>query len=193
MKMALTLLMGLLVLLLTGTVQAGTLYYWTDENGVRHFSNTGPPQDARDVGTKAETVTAPAVEADREQAPPNADEQDQTLPTPPQNQGESTPTMRDQFEAARQERLTRQAEDERRRLQNEIREVEQRGLSRTFTEGMRAARLGPLREQLALLDADPDQYFRMKQDGAFMRGGRTSSNRDRRGGRAGAMREQMQQ
>ncbi len=192
MKSACVWFMGLLFFLIAGMVQAGTVYYWTDENGVRHFSNTGPPQDAQDVGTKAETVTAPDVAAEPEEAPPTANEQNQAPPDPQQNQEGSSPTVRDQFEAARQERLARQAEDERRRLQNEIREVEQRGLSRTFTEGMRSARLAPLREQLALLDADPDQYFRMKQEGAFIRGGRTSSNRDRRGGRTGAMREQMQ-
>ncbi len=193
MKAALTWIMGLLVLLSASMVQAGTVYYWTDEKGVRHFSNTGPPQDAQDVGTQAETVSAPAAAAEPEEAPPAANEQDQAPPTPQQNQEGATPTVRDQFEAARQKRLARQAEDERRRLQAEIRQVEQRSLSRTFTEGMRAARVAPLREQLALLDADPDQYFRMKQEGAFMRGGRTSSNRDRRGGRTGAMREQLQQ
>jgi hypothetical protein len=77
------------------------------------------------------------------------------------------------------ERIARQAEDERRRLESEIAQVEQRSLSRTFTEGMRSARLSPLKEQLALLDADPVQYFRMKREGAFAPGKEQSSNRQK--------------
>ena len=54
---------------------------------------------------------------------------------------------------------------------------------------MRAARLEPLIQQLSLLDSDPERYFEMKQDGAFSTGGRSSSNRDRRGGRTGVDRD----
>ncbi|MDJ0668878.1 MAG: DUF4124 domain-containing protein [Desulfobacterales bacterium] len=191
MKSACVWFMGLLFFLIAGMVQAGTVYYWTDENGVRHFSNTGPPDDVQEVGTKAETRSTAPVEAEPEQITDN--EPDPGTPVTQEDQPGSSPTFRERAEAAQQERLARQSEDERRRLQAEIEQVEQRSLSRTFTEGMRDARLNPLRQQLALLDANPAEYFRMKQEGAFVTGGRTSSNRDRQGGRTGAMRQDMQQ
>ena len=132
---------------------------------------------------------AEAPQAPNEQAP--GDEPGE-VPANAPGTASSPPTLREQAEQAQRQRVARQAEDERNRLQAEIAQIEGRGLSTTFTEGMRAAQLTPLKEQLALLDSDPVQYFRMKNDGAFSRGGRTSSNRDRRGGRTGAMRESMQ-
>nr|MDJ0810493.1 DUF4124 domain-containing protein [Desulfobacterales bacterium] len=164
------------------------VYEWTDENGVRHFSNTGAPADVDEVGTTAEKVAPPAVE--EQEAQEAAGEENEVLSNAPPS-GSSSQTVRERAEEAQREQVAKRAEDERQRLQNEISQIEQRGLSRTFTEGMRANQLQPLREQLALLDADPVQYFRMKQSGAFNQAGRTSGNRDRRGGRTGAMRDGM--
>ena len=197
MKSVYVVFAALTVLLMTGMTQAETVYYWTDENGVRHFSNTGAPADVDNVGSVAGKVSPPPEPEEQAEATEGPIEQesegqaDEVLSDAPGTKS-STPTVREQAEQAQRERIARQAEEERRRLQDEISQVEQRSLSRTFTEGMRDARLEPLKEQLALLDSDPVQYFRMKQQGAFIQGGRTSSNRDRRGGRTGAMRERMQ-
>ena len=191
MKCAFMWLAALAVLLVTGMIHAETVYYWTDENGVRHFSNTGAPAEIDEVGTKAGQVSPPNPQEQVEQVEQEAaGQQEEALseaPTP----ASSPPSVREQAEQAQRDRVSRRAEEERQRLQDEISQIEQRSLSRTFTEGMRATQLQPLKEQLALLDADPVQYFRMKQGGAFIQGGRTSSNRDRRGGRTGAMRDGM--
>ncbi len=188
MKSAFMWLAALIVLFSTGILNAQTVYEWTDENGVRHFSNTGAPPDAEAVGTTAEKVAPPAVE--EQEAQEAAGEENEVLSNAPPS-GSPSQTVRERAEEAQREQVAKRAEDERQRLQNEISQIEQRGLSRTFTEGMRANQLQPLREQLALLDADPVQYFRMKQSGAFNQAGRTSGNRDRRGGRTGAMRDGM--
>ncbi|MDJ0884272.1 MAG: DUF4124 domain-containing protein [Desulfobacterales bacterium] len=188
MKSAFMWLAALIVLFSTGILNAQNVYEWTDENGVRHFSNTGAPPDAEAVGTTAEKITPPAVE--EQEAQEAAGEENEVLSNAPPSES-SSQTIRERAEEARREQVSRRADDERQRLQNEISQIEQRGLSRTFTEGMRANQLQPLKEQLALLDADPVQYFRMKQSGAFNQAGRTSGNRDRRGGRTGAMRDGM--
>ncbi len=188
MKSAFMWLAALIVLFSTGMLNAQNVYEWTDENGVRHFSNTGAPADVDEVGTTAEKVAPPAVE--EQEAQEAAGEENEVLSNAPPS-GSSSQTVRERAEEAQREQVAKRAEDERQRLQNEISQIEQRGLSRTFTEGMRANQLQPLREQLALLDADPVQYFRMKQSGAFNQAGRTSGNRDRRGGRTGAMRDGM--
>ncbi len=176
----------LAVVLITGLVQAGTVYQWTDENGVRHFSNTGPPDNAARVSVTHETISPPTPEApaentvDQEQdeilSDPSDPNQAASSP-PPAGTGTGTPTVRERAEQLEGERMARQTEDERRRLETEIVQIEQRSLSRTFTEGMRAARLDPLKQQLALLDTDPAQYFQMKREGAFAPGKEQSSNR----------------
>jgi hypothetical protein len=172
---------GLAVLLITGLVQAGTVYQWTDENGVRHFSNTGAPDDAAGVNTTAEQSSPQNVDPPTESAvdPEQGAVDPEQAPPLSNTPNIGTPTVRERAEELERERLARQADEERRILEAEIVQVEQRGLSRTFTEGMRAARLDPLKEQLALLDADPAQYFRMKREGAFAPGREQSSNRSR--------------
>ncbi len=201
MKNASMWLAALIVLFFTGMSHAETVYYWTDENGVRHFSNTGAPADVDKVGSRAGSASPPEPEEQAEASegppetaaePPQAGNEPQEASSGTSAPGSSPPTVREKFEQAQRDQVARKAEAERQRLQSSIETIEGRGLSTTFTEGMRAAQLQPLKEQLALLDADPVQYFRMKQQGAFVQGGRTSSNRDRRGGRTGAMREQMQ-
>lgn len=188
MKLANLWFMGLAVLLITGLVQAGTVYQWTDENGVRHFSNTSPPENATRVSITHETISPPAAEAaaespvDQEQDEIHSNQSDQLQdenPSGPSAAGTPTPTVRERAAQLERERMARQTEAERRRLETEIVQVEERSLSRTFTEGMRAARLEPLKQQLALLDADPAQYFNMKREGAFAPGKEQSSNRSR--------------
>ena len=186
MKLASLWFTALAVVLITGLAQAGTVYQWTDENGVRHFSNTAPPENATRVSITAETISPSAAEAPAES--PADQEQDETLsgpavqnqtasPSDPPAEGTTTPTVQERAKQLERERMARQTEEERRRLEAEIVQVEQRSLSRTFTEGMRAARLDPLKQQLALLDADPNAYFRMKREGAFAPGREQSSNR----------------
>ena len=64
MKSAFVWLVSLLLIWAVGMVQAQTVYQWTDENGVRHFSNTGPPSDAENVDTQTEKITPPQIEAE---------------------------------------------------------------------------------------------------------------------------------
>ncbi len=197
MKNPIVWLAALAALWFAGISSAETVYYWTDENGVRHFSNTGAPDGVDDVGSIAGSSSPPETDEQAEapedpvELPPVTDQEGETAADTADSTA-SPSSVREQFENARRQQVARRTEEERRRLEGEIAQIEGRGLSRTFTEGMRAARLEPLKEQLALLEADPVQYFRMKQQGAFVQGGRTSSNRDRRGGRTGAMRDGLQ-
>ncbi|MBL0715966.1 MAG: DUF4124 domain-containing protein [Desulfosarcina sp.] len=164
MKSASLWLVGLALLLIAVMVHAGTVYYWTDENGVRHFSNTGIPDDVKEAGTKPEEISDPDAETQAEQ---NArSEQDEVLSGAP-SQEKPTPTFSERVDQIKEDRLAKQAEQERNRLQDQIQLVENLSIGVSFTEGMKAARLQPLQEQLALLNSDPARYFRMKQEGAF--------------------------
>ena len=77
--------------------------------------------------------------------------------------GEEEPVVVDE----RDERMAARIENERQELLSEIKQIEDLAIGVSFTPGMKAARIAPLKERLALLDADPERYFRMKRQGAF--------------------------
>ena len=45
-----------LVLFLSSIACCGEIYMWTDENGVKRFSNTGAPPGAKSIGTESEYI-----------------------------------------------------------------------------------------------------------------------------------------
>lgn len=59
MKFAAMLSTALIVCFCTANLYAG-MYSWTDENGVKHYSNVAPPQEAEEIkeiqGTKSNTA-----------------------------------------------------------------------------------------------------------------------------------------
>jgi hypothetical protein len=66
--------------------------------------------------------------------------------------------------------LAARVEKERQRLEAEIKRIKGLSIGKSFTPGMKDAMIKPLEEQLALLKADPERYFRMKREGAFSSG-----------------------
>lgn len=176
MKSAILWLMGLSILVTAGTVYAGTVYQWTDENGVRHFSNTAPPDNVEEVEKTAEKRSTPEAEEQAEQEALR--EQEEIISNAPDPGTSSTPTLHERDEQRRQERFTKQVDEERKYLENEIARLDKRGMSPSFTQGMKEDTLKPLREQLSLLNADPAAYFRKKEQGGFVRGGRSSRRWD---------------
>jgi hypothetical protein len=148
---------------ISGLLYAGSVYYWTDENGVRHYSNTGIPNDVEAADVRPEEFPAPQAsessdisDTDREPAdtPPAEGDAEQTDPD-----AEGEKRMND--------RLAARAEKEQQRLESEIKKIKGLSVGKSFTQGMKDARIRPLQEQLALLQADPERYFRMKRQGAF--------------------------
>ena len=147
----------------TGQLYAGSVYYWTDDNGVRHYSNTGIPDDVEAADVRPEEAPSPqAPEAsdisDTDREPPDA--------TPSEDDAEQAD--RDgEGETRMDDRMAARAEKEKQRLESEIKKIKGLAIGKSFTQGMKDARMRPLQEQLALLQADPERYFRMKRQGAF--------------------------
>lgn len=151
-------------LVLAGSLFAGTVYFWTDEDGVRHYSNTGLPGDVQEAQERPEEISPQVV-----RSPDDADtdaELDEGLTDPQEGvPGQEAPVVE---EGQRQDqRLAARIEKERRRLEAEIKRIQGLSIGKSFTPGMKEAQIRPLLEQLALLDADPERYFRMKRQGAF--------------------------
>lgn len=155
---------ALLSLIWAGASFAGSVYFWTDEDGVRHYSNTGLPSDVQEAEVRPEEIS-PEVST----SPPEAGVDNELEPAFPVDQvgapGEEAPETEGGQEASG--RMAAKIEKERQRLKAEIEMIEGLGIGKSFTPGMKKARIRPLQEQLALLNADPDRYFRMKREGAF--------------------------
>lgn len=155
----LTIILTLLVL--AGPLYAGSVYRWTDENGVVHYSNTGIPDEVVEADVRPEeTSPSPPAEASDDAASteedPLVNPKDSENDEPPPGKGKPI-----------EDRLAAKAEREREWLQSEIKRVNGLSIGKSFTPGMKDAQLRPLQERLALLSADPERYFRMKRQGAF--------------------------
>jgi hypothetical protein len=144
----------------TSWAAAADLYYWTDENGVRHYSNTGLPDNARHVGTIPEGASPPAtVDSGR-------DHLDDALDSYQSGGADATRDAREaERREQRSERRDREIASERQRLQDEIRAVDNLSIGKSFTLGMKEHRAGLLKRQLALLNSDPARYFDLKRKG----------------------------
>ncbi len=148
---------------------ASTIYYWTDENGVRHYSNTGAPENATDVEEAPEAPPRPeaaASEPEPADAPGDANAPETAEPAPAAPPAsdldlDNRKAKERRYEDARQS-WNRKIDEEREQLQSQIEAIRQRAPSRYFTEGMREAQLKPLQEKLGLLNGDPEGYFGQK-------------------------------
>jgi hypothetical protein len=156
----------------TGLLYAGSVYYWTDDNGVRHYSNTGIPNDVEAADVRPEEVPAPQA-SESSDIPDTDREPPDTLPS----EGDTEQTDPDaEGEKRMNDRLAARAEKEKQRLESEIKKIKGLSIGKSFTQGMKDARIRPLQEQLALLQAEPERYFRMKRQGAFQSSSPSSSD-----------------
>ena len=141
------------VMIVGGPAVAGTIYTWTDANGVQHYSNTQPPEDAANVQTIDE-VDYDAVGADRrrmefdrmvEQASEEAERHFDQQARQKALQAEQRKQLQKQARAQR-------VSEEKARLANEIEAIQNRALGPTFTQGMRDNLVRQLQEQIDRLE-----------------------------------------
>lgn len=145
-----------LMLLGGGSVTSGTIYTWTDAKGVRHFSNTPPPEDVEQV-RRIEAL--PPGPADDDQSRRDFERMAQEAAREAERYHQEQAQQRAQAaEARRQQQEQQEAEriaNERARLEQEIEALEQRAISPTFTPGMRDNLIGQIQEQIKRLYNHP--------------------------------------
>ena len=147
-----------------GPLFADSVYFWTDENGVRHYSNTGVPEGVDEANVRPEEKSPDQPAASDEESEADVDKDS---PSQPPKDGDPEEAASGEGKEEVDERLAARAEKERRRLEREIKKIKAVPVSRTNSQGRKDARIKALEEQLALLEADPKRYFRMKRQGAF--------------------------
>ncbi len=157
-----------LVMMAAGPLLADSVYFWTDEAGVRHYSNTGIPPGVQESSERPEEFSpAPSPESNDASGNDSA-----SKPSPDTWSGDTPEEKEAAADSTKKmdKRLAARVEKERARLGAEIKRIQNLSIGNSFTPGMKDAMVKPLEEQLALLNADPERYFRMKREGAFDNG-----------------------
>ncbi|MGD8520683.1 MAG: DUF4124 domain-containing protein [Desulfobacterales bacterium] len=133
------------------------IYSWTDENGVKHFSNA-PPADAENVTVEFKEYQYDA-KADRRRIEMDEEEWESIF-----RQAESEERKeRQQAEAERRNREpTRDEliESEKQRLFNKIKLLEEKPLDYFGSFKNKRVRIGFYKYRLEALMQDPDKYFK---------------------------------
>ncbi|MBI5063012.1 MAG: DUF4124 domain-containing protein [Desulfatitalea sp.] len=136
----------LIVLLLTIPAFGDTIYIWTDKNGVKRFSDQ-PPADVE----KFETVQgekAGAQDENREGLQQMFNQVEQENREAEQRRAESEAERKAAAEHKAEAEKEARIKAQRDRLQQQIDALNKRGLSSTFTQGMRDNQIQELRKQI---------------------------------------------
>ena len=163
MKYLPILVISVLVLLFITDLNADNIYSWTDENGVRQYSNTSPGNDAEDVEIIKEI---PHTQNDEKKSGPDANELDRVMDElEAENRAaeiereEKDKKIEAEKNKAAQDKLNQKIQIEKERLQNEIRRIEQLALGGTFSLAMKKSKIKEYQEKIDLLERSPEEYF----------------------------------
>lgn len=147
---------------------ADTIYSWTDQDGVRKFSNLSPEGDVEDfevieevplsetADTRDETVEEETVDLVQEPEIENEDIDLRTMEIqiPPQ-ETESEETVNNDIE----EQSDLKIEAEKTRLREEINRIDQLAVGKGLSLPRKNTMIQNLQDQLELLDKSPEEYF----------------------------------
>lgn len=144
-------------------IQAEKVYMWTDENGVVRYSNSEPPENAKNV---RELQEIPHTEKDREQIEQNKKTFEQSLrELEAENRRiEAEDEYKKQMKQAREKeiakkQLDRKIEAERERLQKEIDRIKNLPTSKSYRLPWKLAQIKKYQEKLKYLEESPEAYF----------------------------------
>ncbi len=148
----------LMVFVFAGLTASGVqaeIYSWTDENGVKHYSHTPPPDRSVPVEAAREIESAPT--ADREIEKINEENIDAILQElEKEEQASDSKSAKTQKPASLQDRITA----EREKLEEKIAWIEQLPPESFTNSRSKQAIIGRYRYRMDQLDSNPDEYFR---------------------------------
>jgi hypothetical protein len=139
---------------LTASGTEAEIYFWTDENGVKHYSNTPPADNAAQIKTAREIRSRPEVSQSREKIDEENfeaifEEQDKA----PKSSAPAVSAT--QQEPSRQERI--QIEQE--KLEEKLAYLENLPSEAFSNSRSRNVVIGRIRYRLEQLLSNPDSYF----------------------------------
>ena len=164
MKYFLILWLSGLVLLFVPDLNAGSIYTWTDENGVKRYSNAAPGEDAKDVEIIKEI---PHTQADKEKSGQNAEKLEKVLEElEAENKAakiereQKNEKIEEEKKKAALDKLNKKVLLEKERLQNEIKRIEQLAIGGPYSLAMKKTKIKEYQDKLDLLERSPEEYFR---------------------------------
>jgi Skp family chaperone for outer membrane proteins len=159
MKYLPILVISVLVLLFITDLNADNIYSWTDENGVRQYTNTAPGKNAKDVEIIKEI---PHTQGNEKKSRQDANELDRVLDEL-EAENRAAEIEREEIEAekkkAAQDELNKKIQTEKERLYNEISRIQKLASGGTFSLAMKKSKIKEYREKLDLLERSPEEYF----------------------------------
>ena len=163
MKFFLTAIVFAITLTVLGVANpnAAEVYTWTDENGVKHFSDT-PPPDAKGVkpGFK-EYKYDEAADRQRTESDEKAIQEDITEINQEYAAAEKEKQRQaEEAEAKKPPTMEERIEDERTKLNLKIAELESLPLDHFGSQQNKIRSIGYYKYRLADLEKDPEKYFR---------------------------------
>ena len=152
--------LAMAILLLAGPAIAGTIYTWTDADGVKRFSDSPPPEGTPNVQTTNEIESNPGA---GDQASQTYDQMvDEASKSADEQFAQEDAKRAAEAEAERQqqtETIDQRVAAEKERLQQQINQIESRGLGPTFSQGQKDAMIQEVQTRIDRLESDPDAYF----------------------------------
>ncbi|MDY6791322.1 MAG: DUF4124 domain-containing protein [Thermodesulfobacteriota bacterium] len=162
-----------IVLFFIPDLHADRIYSWTDENGVRRYSNTEPSNDAKDVQIIKEI---PHTRDDDKKSGQNESELERIIDElETENRAakiereERDKKIEEEKKKTAQDKLNKKIQKEKERLQNEIKRIEQmptgfrsvkgRPISNYFSLAMKKSKIKEYQEKIDLLERSPEEYF----------------------------------
>lgn len=141
------------------TALGGTIYTWTDADGVKRFSNSQPPEEASQVQTIDEVQTDQSGEdRARQEYDRMVEEASRSADRYLEEQAEKKANEAEAAQVRIQSEQAQRNEAERARLQKELDQIQGRGLSTTFSAGQKEYLINQLKEKMDQLDADTGGY-----------------------------------
>ena len=148
-------------LLWVSSLNAADVYTWTDENGVKHFSNA-PPGDAEDVEVKfKEAPHDPG--ADNRSSEAGSSELDALIREVDADNEKAEAEAKRKAEEAKRNKAPGQEERiraEEEKLKGKITDLEEKPLEYFGSQRNKRAQIGFYKYRLEALRADPEKYFK---------------------------------
>ena len=150
-----TMLMVFIVIGLSASGVRAEIYSWTDENGVKHYSHTPPPDRSVPVKTAPEIQSDPTTNQKIEKI--NEENIEAVLEALEKEEQASAPKpAKIQKPPSRQERIAAEME----RLEEKIAWLEQLPPEAYTNMRSKQAIIGRYRYRMQQLESNPDEYFK---------------------------------
>jgi hypothetical protein len=147
-----------LFFLFSSTVTAGTIFTWTDADGVKRYSNSQPPEDADNVQTIEEIqYEQRGDDQSRREFDRMAEESGEDADRHFEEQARKKEQA---AEAQRQRQLEKKSQEDtekRANLQKQIEEIQARGLGPNFSAGQRDHLIRQVQEKIDALENSADR------------------------------------